>query len=333
MVFKNKKVLISGATGFIGSHLTKRVIKEGADVYILTRYKSLMKSVRLVDIWEKINVVEADIRNTDSLKQIKEIKPDIIFHLAAYNHVGDSFIHINEALKSNGIGTANLMEAYDGYDRFIYMSTSEIYGYQEKVPFKEDAIPQPISPYAIGKYTGELYCSMKIRMKNYPIVILRPFNTFGPYQSARAIIPEIIIECLKGNLIESTGGVQTREFNYIDNQIDGFILAALKEEAIGEVINIGAAEEISIKNLILKIHTLTESKSELKIGTLQYRPTEIWRMYCDNQKAKNILGWKAKINFETGLKKTISWFNEFLKQYDYKDSPFSRLLQSGEAKG
>lgn len=327
MTLRKRKVLVTGATGFIGSHLTSRLVREGADVFILTRYKSIVKSIRLLDVWDKINVIEADIKNIDSLKQIQRAKPDIIFHLAAYNHVGDSFTHVNEALKTNCIGTANLLEAYDGYDRFVYVSTSEVYGYQQEVPFQEDFQPQPISPYGIGKYAGELYCNMRMTMQDYPIVILRPFNTFGPYQSARAVIPEIIIKCLKGESLLATEGIQTREFNYIDNQVDGFILAAQKEKAVGKIINVGSSEEISIKDLIMKIHTLTDSKSELKIGALDYRPTEIWRMYCDNSKARQILGWKPRVNFEAGLKKTVDWFKEFLKQYNDSDSPLGRLLK------
>lgn len=326
MSLKNKKILITGATGFIGSHLASRLLKEKAEIYIFTRYKSLIRSVRLIDIWDETNVIEADIRNIDSLKQVQEIKPDIIFHLAAYNHVGDSFIHVNEALTTNCIGTSNLIEAYDGYDRFIYMSTSEVYGYQEQVPFRETAIPQPISPYSIGKYAGELYCNMKMKMQNYPIVILRVFNTFGPYQSARAVIPEMIMKCLRNETIESTEGIQTREFNYVDNQVDALILAAQEKKAIGQIINIGAAEEIAIKDVILKIHAIAESKSKLKIGALKYRPTEIWRMYCDNSRAREILGWEPKIDFETGLKMTVDWFREFLKQYDGGNSPLGKLL-------
>jgi nucleoside-diphosphate-sugar epimerase len=328
MGLANKRVLITGATGFIGSHLTMRALKEGAEVFILTRYKSLVKSVRLVDAWNKINVIEADIRNVDSLKQVKDIKPEIVFHMAAYNHVGDSFLHVNEALSTNCLGTANLLEAYDGYSRFIYMSTSEVYGYQEQVPFREDFTPRPISPYSIGKYAGELYAAMKTRMKGHPIVILRVFNTFGPYQSSRAIIPEIIIKCLKGTTVESTEGRQTREFNYVDNQIDGLILAATNEKAVGQIINIGAAEEISIKDLILKTHEMTNSKSELKIGSLRYRPTEIWRMFCDNNSAREILDWKPRVDFNDGLKLTVEWFKEFLQQYDSGGACLSRLLRS-----
>ena len=157
-----KKVLITGAAGFIGSHLTRRLCGEGAEVAITCKYNSVMDNIRLMDLWPDIRVIEADIRNPDSLRQISEFKPEVVYHLAAYNHVGDSFLHVSESMDSNAKGTANVIEAYDGYERFIYIATSEVYGRQEQVPFAEDMCPNPISPYAVGKYSGELYCRMKM---------------------------------------------------------------------------------------------------------------------------------------------------------------------------
>ncbi len=322
---KGKKVLVTGAPGFIGSHLTRRLVQEKAEVHILTKYNSTIDNVRLLDIWDNIHVVEADIRNIDSLKQIKEIAPEIIFHLAAYNHVGDSFTHVSEALDSNGKGTANVIEAYDGFKRFVYISTSEVYGYQTAVPFTESMNPQPISPYSVGKYAGELYCRMKQHVKNLPIAVVRPFNAFGPYQSARAVIGELIINCLLGKQIKTTEGKQTREFNYVSNLVDGMLLAATKDKAIGQVINIGCGQEVAIRDLVKKIHELTESKSELLIGGLPYRPTEIWRMCADNKKAREMLGWSPKISLDEGLKKTIKWYREYLQQYHGKESVLRRL--------
>jgi nucleoside-diphosphate-sugar epimerase len=309
---KGKRVLVTGGSGFIGSHLTERLVKLGADVTITTRYKNSMENIRVRKIWDKINLIELDIRDLDSLKKIRDIEPEIIFHLAAYIHVGDSFVHVNEALDTNGKGTANLIESYGDYERFIYVSSSEVYGLQETVPFKETAQPRPLSPYAIGKYTGELYCKMKYQITKQPIVILRPFNAFGPKQSTKAIIPELILNCLKNKEIKTTKGKQTREFNFVENIIDGFILAAQKKKAVGQVINIGSGNEIAIKDLVLKIAELTHTKSELKIGALPYRPTEIWRMCADNSRAKKILGWKPKISFEDGLKKTIEWYKKYI---------------------
>ena len=316
----NKKILVTGGSGFIASHLVHRLRKMGAKLYITTKYNSLIDNIRLMNTWENLNIIEIDLRNTDSLNQLKTIKPDIIFHLAAYNHVGDSFLHSSEALNSNAIATANLLNSYNDYDLFVYMSTSETYGKQNKVPFTEEMKPFPISPYAVGKYTGELYALMMHHVYKYPITVLKPFNTFGPFQSARAIIGEIIIKCLNGENILSTEGNQTREFNYVDNIIDGLISTISQKECIGEVINISNGEEIKIKNLIRIIHSQTNSKSRLSIGALKYRPTEIWRMSGDSSKAYNILKWRPKISFEEGLKLTIDWYREYLHIINSKNT-------------
>ncbi len=321
---KNKKVLITGGSGFIGSHLTKRLVNLGADVSVTVKYKSIIDNVRLSPIWNDIKVIEADLRNLDSLKPIAKESYDIIFHLAAYNHVGDSFLHVNESLMSNAIATANLLESEIDFGRLVYTATSEIYGYQENVPFNEDFLPYPISPYAVGKYAGELYARMKNHENNMPIVFIRPFNTFGPYQSDRAVIPELIIKCLKNMPIETTEGKQTREFNYVDNIVDGFLAIATHKPISNEPINIGSNQEISIADLVKTIHTLCESDSDLKIGALDNRPTEIWRMSADNTKASEILGWEPKVSFEEGLKITIDWFRDFLDVF-YKESTLNKL--------
>ena len=324
---KGKKILVTGGSGFIASHLTRRLVSLGADVTITTRYNSIVDNVRVVDLWDNINVIEADLRNLDSLTQINNLKPDIVYHFAAYNHVGDSFIHVNEVMDSNNKGTSNLMETYTGYQRFIYISTSEVYGYQDSVPFTETMNPAPISPYSIGKYGGELYARMQMEQMQRPIVVLRPFNAFGPYQSPRAVISEMIETCIRGLPVRSTEGKQTRDFNFIANLVDGFILAAEKEEAIGHVINVGSGEEISIRDLIMAIHEMTESKSELQLGALPTRPTEIWRMFADNERAGRLLGWSPRISFRDGIGQTISWYREFRSGFL---EPGSKLWALGE---
>ena len=304
---------MTGGSGFIASHLCHRLIKDGAKVSVLTKYNSVIDNIRLVDAWSQINVVESDLRNLDSLQQIKLLRPHIIYHFAAYNHVGDSFIHISEAIDVNSMGTVNLLSSCGDYEKFIYISSSEIYGYQKTIPFSEDMTPFPVSPYAVGKYSGELYARMQRQVFNKPVVVLRPFNAFGPYQSPRAIIAELIIKCLKGEDIITTEGIQTRDFNYVENLVDGFILAGQNDNVLGEVINLGSGCEISIKTLVKEIHKMTNSKSKLYIGKLPYRPTEIWRMVADNKKAKKILKWKPAIDFKEGLLSTIKWYEKFNK--------------------
>jgi len=314
--FLDNKVLVTGGAGFIGSHLVKRLVKAGAEVTVIVKYKSIFDCIRLSQVWDNINVIEADLRNIDSVIQLRSSYFDYIFHLAAYNHVGDSFIHFQEALQSNLISTANIFEYGPDYGRFIYTATSEVYGYQDSVPFKEENMPFPLSPYAIGKYSGELYAKMKAFQEDKKeIICIRPFNTFGPYQSERAIIPEIIIKCLRGSPIHTTEGKQTREFNFVENIVDGFLLAAKTDNIPSGSINIGSGEEIAIRNLVNKIYELCDSKSELKIGVLKNRPTEIWRMKADNVRAEKYLEWVPKIPFEKGLVLTINWFKKFVHLY------------------
>jgi nucleoside-diphosphate-sugar epimerase len=310
-----KRVLVTGGSGFIGSHLVDQLITEGHEVAVTVRYGNVMKNERLRHCWDHIQVIEADLRNRGALASIGEFAPELIFHLAAYNHVGQSFTQVEECFDVNAKGTANLLDTCpDSVERFVYMSTSEVYGHQTNVPFIETMCPEPISPYAITKYAGELYCHMKQRIGRKPsVVITRAFNTFGPYQSAKAVIPELIISCLKGEPVKTTKGEQTREFNYVSNVVDGLIKAAMHEETVEGPINIAAGEEVSISDLVRKIAELTETRSQIEIGALPYRPTEIWRMYADSTRAREVLKWQPTIMLEEGLKRTIAWFREYYR--------------------
>ena len=323
--FGGKRVLVTGGGGFIGSHLVRRLVDRGAEVAVTVKYGSIIDNVRLAPVWDSLELREADLRNFDSLRQFAGASFDCIFHLAAYNHVGASFLHVNEALQSNLVATANLMETVTDFGRFVYMSSSESYGYQEQVPFAEEAMPHPISPYAVGKYAGECYARMKRHQTAAEIVCVRPFNTFGPYQSERAVIPELIIRCLRGLPVETTAGKQTREFNYVDNIVDGLLAAATASPAPDQLVNIGSQEEIAIRDLVAKIHALTESDSELKIGALPDRPTEIWRMSAANDRARDLLGWTPAIGFEEGLRRTVDWYRSFLALYHAEGAALSGL--------
>ncbi len=193
------------------------------------------------------------------------------------------------------------------------------------MPFKETAAPFPISPYAIGKYAGELYARFKRHQTGEPIVCIRPFNTFGPYQSEKAVIPELIIRCLRGLPVITTEGKQTREFNFVDNQIDGILAAAAAEPPFDDIINIGSCQEIAICDLVRKIHGLCGTNAELRIGGLPNRPTEIWRMSSDNTRAKEILGWTPTVNFDDGLARTVEWYRNYLKLFANADGALWKL--------
>jgi nucleoside-diphosphate-sugar epimerase len=276
-----------------------------------------MRCERLRHVWDQLIVIEADLRNRGSLEAIRDFKPEVVYHLAAYNHVGESHRQVEECFDVNGKGTANLLDvAQKSAGKFLYLSTSEVYGAQEEVPFMETMNPVPISPYAIAKYAGELYCRMfQGRSDSIPVIVLRGFNAFGPYQSSKAIIPELIIDCLSGKTIRTTGGEQTREFCYVGNLVDGIIAASMHEDPISGVINLATGREVRIRDLVNKIAQLTGTTSAIEIGALPYRPTEIWRMAGHNGRAREILGWTPRVLLEEGLEITVDWFRDYVASF------------------
>lgn len=313
MSMQGKRVVVTGGSGFIGSHLVRRLLELGAQVAVTVRYGNVIKNERLREVWTRLQVIEADLRNRGALEAVAQYEPHHVFHLAAYNHVGESFRQVEECFDVNAKGTANLLDVCPGSECFVYLSTSEVYGHQAGVPFVETMSPEPISPYAITKYAGELYCRMKQRIKGSGrIVVLRPFNAYGPYQSSKAIIPELIVNCLKGRPIRTTKGEQTREFNYVENLVDGMVAAAEHPGRIEGPLNLASGEEVAIRDLVLKIAELTQTKSPLEIGALEYRPTEIWRMYADSSRAREVLGWTPKVSLEEGLRRTVEWYRQYL---------------------
>tara|TARA_B100001093_G_C26832115_1_gene1016611 strand:+ start:1820 stop:2797 length:978 start_codon:yes stop_codon:yes gene_type:complete len=321
---KNKKIIVTGGAGFIGSHLTNRLVNEGAKVTVIVKYNSIIDSPRLVKIWDRINIIEADLRNTDSVIEMKKMNFDLAFHLAAYNHVGDSFKHVFENVNSNLLSTVNLLNHGPKIKKLIHIGTSEIYGVQKKLPFDSKETPNPMSPYGVTKYASELFSLVKSKHTKLNLICVRPFNTFGPFQSEKAIIPEIILKCLQNKEIKTTRGEQTREFNYIDNIIDGILFLNKKINHRLEPVNIGSNKPIKIKNLVKKIHKFSNSSSKLRIGYLNYRPNEIWKMQANNKFLVSN-GWKAKVNFDYGLKKTIDWYKNFYNLYLNKKGTFKNL--------
>jgi len=308
------RVLVTGASGFIGSHLVRRLLADGADVTVVVRYSSVMKNPRLQDMWERVGVIEADLRNRGALVAVRDAAPQIVFHLAAYNHVGQSFGQVEECFDVNAKGTANLLDACGDAPRFVYLSTSEVYGAQDSVPFVETMEPHPMSPYSITKYAGELYCGMRQRLRPEQVVVLRAFNTFGPWQSTKAVIPELILACLEASPVRTTKGEQTREFNFVEDIVDGIVRAGLHRGALPGPVNLAAGQEIAIRDLVRRIAELTGATDRVEIGALPTRPNEIWRMYADATRARTELGWQPRTGFDDGLRRTVEWFREYVAE-------------------
>ena len=240
-------------------------------------------------------------------------RPEIVFHLGAYTHVGKSWDRVDECIQTNIHGTVNLLQslARNSYERFVYTSTSEVYG-DVAVPFKEDALVDPLSPYAVSKYAGERFCRMLRRGRSWPIVVVRPFNAYGPAQSPDRVVPEIIVKALRKERLAMTEGLQTREFNYVEDLTDGFMRAATVPGIEGEVFNIGGGEEISMRDLATTILDLMGDPITAEFGALENRPTEIWSMRSDVTKARSVLGLPPARSLREGLERTISWYRQEL---------------------
>jgi nucleoside-diphosphate-sugar epimerase len=305
------KVLVTGGSGFLGSHLVKKLLNDGHEVAITTKYDSVYENIRLFNIWNSIKVIECDLRYSNTVKKINDFNPRVVFHLAAYNDVKGSFDNYGDSLETNLAGTANLLENLKKYDQFIYISSSEVYGHQETNSlFVETMRPFPISPYSIGKYSGELYAQMHMKHLKKPIKILRPFNIFGESQSTKAVIPELIKKFLNNETVKITKGKQTREFNYVANTVDLLLSAAKEKSFFNQIVNISDGQEISIKKLAKDIKRLTQSNAELIVGGLSERKTEIHRMKASIKKMKEKIPTKKLVSFEEGLKHTINWYRD-----------------------
>jgi nucleoside-diphosphate-sugar epimerase len=310
----DRRVLVTGGSGFIGSHLTRRLVAEGAQVHALTSNVSSVYPARLLDLRDSIQLHEASLDDRGAMQLLAdEVRPEYVFHLGAYTHVGKSWQRVDECIQVNIQGTVNLLMALapHGFTRFINTGTSEIYG-DVDVPFHEAAAVHPISPYSVSKHAAEEYCRLFAEARSLPIVRVRPFNAYGPMQSPDRVIPEIITRGLQGRPLQMTQGNQTREFNFVTDLADGFVVLATAPGIDGELFNLGCGREVSMRDLATTILTLLGDPIVPKFGAIPERPIEIPRMYADTAKTRARLGWTAPTSLEDGLQQTIDWYREAL---------------------
>ena len=315
--------LVTGADGFIGSHLTEMLVDKGYQVKALSQYNSFNNWGWLEDVNCKkdIEVLTGDIRDPHYCKYItKDI--DIIFHLAALIAIPYSYIAPDSYVDTNVKGTLNICQAAkeNGNIRVIHTSTSEVYGTAKYVPIDESHPVQPQSPYSATKIAADAVAMSFYNAFSLPVTIARPFNTYGPRQSARAVIPTIITQISNGKKKIKLGDVTpTRDFNYVDDTCRGFIMLAECNKSIGQTVNIGSNFEISIGDTLSIIKELMNSDVKFIVDEKRIRPekSEVFRLWCDNSKIEKLTGFKPQINIKDGLQKTIDWITQpnNLKKY------------------
>lgn len=319
----NKRVLVTGADGFIGSHLVEMLAAEGYQVKALSQYNSFNYWGWLEDVvcLNEIEVLNGDIRDPHYCKHItKDV--DIVFHLAALIAIPYSYIAPDSYVDTNVKGALNICQAAmeNGVKRLIHTSTSEVYGTAQYVPIDEKHPLQPQSPYSASKIGADAMTMSFFNAFNLPVTIARPFNTYGPRQSARAVIPTIITQIASGKKRIKLGDVSpTRDFSYVLDTCRGFLELARCDAAIGEAVNIGSNYEISIGDTLSLIRELMNSDVEFLFDEQRIRPekSEVFRLWCDNTKLYEMTGFKPSFDIHGGLRATIDWFtnSDNLRKY------------------
>jgi NAD dependent epimerase/dehydratase len=311
-----KKTLITGADGFIGSHLTELLVRQGHAVKALSQYNSFNHWGWLEDLscLPDIEVVSGDVRDPHFCRHItKDV--DQVFHLAALIAIPYSYVAPQSYVDTNVNGTLNMCQAAldNGVERFIHTSTSEVYGTAQYVPINEAHPLQPQSPYSASKIGADAIAMSFHHAFGLPLTVARPFNTYGPRQSARAVIPTIIGQIASGVAQIKLGDTTpTRDFNFVSDTCEGFLQLAQCTGAIGEVVNIGSNTEISVADTLNMIKDIMHSQVEFVSEDARLRPgqSEVFRLWCDNQKIHQLTGYQAQVGLREGLTKTIEWFTQ-----------------------
>lgn len=324
MAVASKKALVTGADGFIGSHLVETLVKEGYQVRALTYYNSFNDWGWLESspVKQDIEIISGDIRDPFFCKSITK-EMDEVFHLAALIAIPFSYVAPQMYVETNITGTLNMCQAAldCGVSKIIHTSTSEVYGTAQYVPIDEKHPLQPQSPYSASKIGADAIAMSFFNSFNLPLVIARPFNTYGPRQSARAVIPTMISQIASGKKEIQIGDMTpTRDFNYVEDTCKGFLALAKADKAVGDTINIGSNYEISVADTFRLIAKLMGKEDIQWIqDPARIRPgkSEVMRLWCDNTKINSLTGFKPTFNIEEGLKKTIDWFSnkDNLKRY------------------
>lgn len=335
MELSRKKILVTGADGFIGSHLTEELVRRGHDVRAFVLYNSF-NSWGWLDhaepaIRQNLDIFAGDIRDPHGVRKAMT-GCDVVLHLAALIAIPYSYHSPDTYVDTNVKGTLNIVQAARelGIAKVVHTSTSEVYGTARFVPITEEHPLQGQSPYSASKI-GADQIAMSFHLSfNTPVAIIRPFNTYGPRQSARAVIPTIITQIAAGQRKLKLGAIHpTRDFNFVKDTVRGFIAIAESDRSVGQVINIGSNFEISIGDTVSLIGEVMDAKLEIETDAVRLRPekSEVERLWADNRKARELCGWEplygGREGFKRGLTETVNWFLDPLNRQQYKSGIYN----------
>jgi len=307
--FKDKRILVTGGAGFIGSEIVKKLLEKNAIVTVFDNFSSGRKS-NIPLKHKKLKVIKGTVENKGTISKVIK-NQEIVFNLAALPFIPDSYYYPGNFFSTNTIGTVNVILGAinsKSVERFLQISTSEVYGSAQQVPMDENHPTCPFSTYAVSKLAGDRAAFTMCKEHGFPVVVLRPFNSYGPRFTQPYIIPEIMNQILNGKNEITLGNINSsRDFTYVSDTANAMLKASIENKAIGEIFNIGSNTEITIRDLVYLIAKTAKKKTKIKHDESRERPYDVMRLLADNKKAKRILKWKPKIRIEEGIKKTWSW--------------------------
>ena len=327
MRFAGKTVVVTGAGGFIGSHVVERLVREGATVRAMLRYTSRGQRGCLDfvpdDVLSSVAITLGDVRDFDAVREVM-LGADAMFHLAALVGIPYSYEHPQEVIDTNIVGTSNILLAakeLGSLERIVLTSTSEVYGSAISVPMDESHPLQAQSPYSATKIAGDALGVSFARSFGLPVSIIRPFNAYGPRQSARAVIPTIIAQAVTGATLKLGTLETTRDFTFVEDTARAFVEIGGAEAALGEVVNAGSGREVSIRDVVLKIAAITGRDLGVEVDQQRMRPqnSEVSRLLSDSSKAERLAGWRAETSLDDGLRRTVDWIREHIDLYRPKE--------------
>ena len=329
MNYKDKRILVTGGAGFIGSEVVSQLLKKNAMVTVLDNFSS-GKRQYLKNNNKNLKIIKGDI--TDEKIVSRSVKDqEYVIHLAALPFIPDSFYYPADFFNVNTTGSVNLLWKSiqsKTVSRFVHISTSEVYGSAQHVPMDENHPTAPHSTYAVSKLAGDRVAFTLHKENGFPVVIIRPFNSYGPQYTQPYIIPEIMNQLLNGNKELMLGNVDaTRDFTFVSDTANAINRSLDSKKAIGEIINVGSSNEISIRDLAFKISKIAKKKIKIRYDESRERPYDVNRLVCNNDKAQKLLNWKPTITMDQGLKKLFQWaiknritFEAPFKRFYYKNS-------------
>lgn len=321
--YAGSPVLVTGAGGFLGSHLVERLLLEGAAVRALVRYTSTGAAGFLDELPDEarsaLEIVYGDVTDYDCVRRAVD-KTAFVFHLAALIAIPYSYVHPRSYVETNVIGTLNVLTAARdlGVGRVVHTSTSEVYGTAQYVPIDESHPVVGQSPYSASKIAADKLAEAFAHSFDLPVATIRPFNTYGPRQSPRAVIPTIVVQALSGASVALGSVTPTRDLTYVSDTVDGFLALGSCDEAVGEVTNLGRGEEISVEDLAKKVFEVVGREAEIVREDERVRPadSEVERLLSDPSKARRLFGWDPRVGLDEGISRTVEYIQAHLDRYD-----------------